>query len=245
MPVREHLDYTGILDDLFQVASAIKSASMDKSAIALDDLSVGDEVRAQIRGGSGLRGPIQAIHPETNEVTVRGRRFPASSIRTSEDIESVAAQNLRVLKQREQETAEQARRDALTGPGRTPGKPQKAPIDFSGSPVLPILRNLNVDVRLYWQDFYDAFAREWAADHGVPIEGCVANRSGIRGGTEIQWGISGKVTISAPSDPADVRLLMDGLSAEGINPTLVDNEIIAYGYRVAAGLAKVGFPVHC
>ena len=225
MPSREHLDYNDIFNDLLKIA-----------AVTPADLEVGEEVLAYQGGGRSIRGPVQAMDPDG--VTVRGKRYPFSAIQTADEVEDRARQN----RQKEQEAILQAEREAAPHDGRGPGKPLQRPIDFSSSPALPVLRGLSVDVRLYWQDHYDAIAREWAAENGVPVDGCTANKFGEHGGKVPQWGICGRVAVSTPEDLPILNLLVQELSAGGGEPGIIERRIVVNGYAVAAGLAKCRIP---
>jgi hypothetical protein len=64
---------------------------------------VGDEVR--INRGMGyahLRGKVEAVHYETAEITVRGKRYPVSSAKTVSEIEDEKQQALQAIRDEEQ-----------------------------------------------------------------------------------------------------------------------------------------------
>jgi len=193
-------------------------------------VEVGEEVRISLGNGSYLRGAVQTV--DSNGVIVRGRKFPFSSVETADEVADAKEQNIRSLREEEQVRAAEMR----------PRKPSGAPLDLSG--LATSINDLKVDVRLYWQDHYDALAQEWARDYGVPVDGCVPNVFGVRGGTVPQWGICGKVTIEIPNDQTEYAKIMRELSEGDSVPQVVDGNIVVNGYRVAAGMAKAGFPVH-
>jgi hypothetical protein len=212
-----------------------------KIATEVSDLSVGEEVRINRGGGSFLRGPIQEIHPDG--VVVRGKKHPFSAVQTVDEVEAVKDRNIRGLREEEREAARLAEADALRGGGHTPKKPSQSPLDFSGSFLTAIL-GLKVDVRLYWQDHYDALAQEWARENNVPLTGIQPMQFGNRGGTTPQWGICGRVAIAVPANQASLNVILRELSAGGTEPQIVDGNIVINGYRAAAGMAKAGFPAH-
>jgi len=237
--------------DLLDMAEALWRENPHPSTmkIAAGVFKPGDEVRIRVRPGSTLNGTVLEVSP--TEVMVENSRtgkvsiHPIELVTLTEDLEAKEKErNDRDAAEREIKAVRDAEQDALQGGGgRTPGKPTKSPIDFSNSPALPILKRLGVDVRLYWQDHYDTLAREWAAENGVPVDGCVANKFGERGGHIPQWGICGRVTVKVPENPVDLNLLIQELSVD-TEPMVVDGKIVVNGYRIAAGLAKVGFPAH-
>jgi hypothetical protein len=224
-----------VFADLLKVAGTLASK-----------IEVGDEVRVNLGNGSHLRGLVQAVDGDV--VTVRGRKFPISSVETADEIEDIKERNIRSLREDEQEQARAAEADAMRGGrggDRTPRKPSGAPLDLSG--LAPLVSGLKVDIRLYWQDHYDGLAQEWFADHGVPLGNCVANVFGVRGGVVPQWGICGKVTIEpVPNDQALYTKIMRELSQGDSEPQVVGNKIVVNGYRAAGGAAKAlpGTPAH-
>src|SRR5271170_7880033 len=63
---------------------------------------VGDEVR--INRGMGyahLRGIVEDVHCETNEITVRGRRYSIACAKTTEEIEDEKRQALQAIRDEE------------------------------------------------------------------------------------------------------------------------------------------------
>lgn len=205
------------------------------------NVEVGDEVRINRGGGLFVRGPVQQVFPDG--VVVRGKKYPLSAVQTADEVESIKNHNIRELKDEEREAARLAEADALRGVGRSPSKPSQSPLDFSGS-FLTAISGLKVDVRLYWQDHYDALAQEWARENNVPVSGCPPNKFAERGGTVPQWGICGRVTIGIPDNQTALAIVTRELSAGGTEPQIVDGNIVVNGYRAAAGMAKAGFPAH-
>jgi hypothetical protein len=208
---------------------------------AESNFEVGEEVRISRGGGSYLRGPIQRVLPDG--VIVRGQEYPFSAVQTADEVEAIKDHNIRELREEEREAARLAEADALRGGGHTPKKPSQSPLDFSGS-FLTAVSGLKVDVRLYWQDHYDALAQEWARENNVPLTGIQPMQFGNRGGTTPQWGICGRVAIAVPANQASLNVILRELSAGGTEPQIVDGNIVVNGYQAAAGMAKAGFPAH-
>ena|SRR5271156_665741 len=218
--------------DLLKVAEALETPR---------NIEIGEEVRVALGNGSYMRGSVQAVDGDV--VTVRGRKFPISSVETADEVADAKERNIRSLREEEQEQARAAEADAMRG-GGSARKPSGAPVDLSG--LAPLVAGLKVDIRLYWQDHYDALAQEWARDYGVPVGGCSPNIFGSRGGTVPQRGISGKLTIELPNDQALYAKIMHELSQGDAEPQVVDGSIVVNGYRIAAGaaIALPNIPAH-